>query len=356
MTPGGVLDMQRSVYEGLRFPPEFVTAFFDRFFEEETLERLNRPELSDALGPWLQMFMPTTNGRDFLAMVRKPLYGAPSYQVDRSIVRAVTGTYEATAGKTTHLQAADLPSVTGFVWLDEPVTLCDASGTRISTRALSWGCQTYAPDDIGNLERLWSVERQRDGWPGVRLTSWAHARDIDDTTDPSMARHLMSAGMPLSISHSIFLPFGSALHGREIARPDVYPDDVTRWAHTLWMFMGTEIVSTDEGHVERHFRRRAERSINVSAVRVVTLRRVRHGDHDVEHRDVDWRWTWVVQSHPRHLGSYEGVADPHHARVEGPGQPCLICGLPTSQVRSYVKGPDGAPLKPVPETVYRVAR
>jgi hypothetical protein len=82
MTPGDVLDVQRSVYEGLRFPPEFVTAFFDRFFEEETLEKLNTPELSDALGPWLQMFMPTTNGRDFLAMVRKPLYGAPSYQVD----------------------------------------------------------------------------------------------------------------------------------------------------------------------------------------------------------------------------------------------------------------------------------
>jgi hypothetical protein len=53
---------------------------------------------------------------------------------------------------------------------------------------------------------------------------------------------------------------------------------------------------------------------------------------------------------------YEGVADPHHAQVEGPNQPCLICGLPTTQVRSYVKGPDGLPLKAVPETLYRVAR
>src|ERR1700729_2876994 len=153
MTPGDVLDVQRSVYEGLRFPPEFAVNFFDRFFESETLERLASPEAEGALGPWLQMFMPPPNGRDFLAMVRKPLYGAPSYQVDSYIVGAVTSSYEVTAGKTTHLQAADLPSEAGFIWLNTPVTLCDASGTRISTRALSWGCQTYAPEDAA--PRLW---------------------------------------------------------------------------------------------------------------------------------------------------------------------------------------------------------
>lgn len=353
MTPGGVLDMQRSVYEGLRYPPGFVTAFFDRFFEPATLRLLDaRP---DALGPWLQMTMPTTSGRDFLAMIRKPLYGAAAFQVDASIVGAVTSSYEATAGRTAQLQAADLPTETGFAWLDAPVTLCDASGTRISTRALSWGRQTYDPPDDGPA-RLWQVERQGDGWPGVRLTSWAHAQDIDDTTDPSMARHLTSAGMPLSISHSIFLPFGSELSGREITRPEVYPDDVTRWAHTLWMFMGTEIVDVGEGHVERHFRRRAERALDVSAVRVVTLRRVRHGDREVDHRDIDWSCRWVVQAHARHLGSYAETAEAHHARVTGPNQPCLVCGLPTTHVRAYVKGPDGLPLKVVPETVYRVAR
>jgi hypothetical protein len=94
-------------------------------------------------------------------------------------------------------------------------------------------------------------------------------------------------------------------------------------------------------------------------VNVVLLRRVRHGDREIGHRDVDWSCRWIVQEHYRHLESYEGRADAHQARVSkgaGAALHCLTCGVPVTRIGPYVKGPAGMPLKAVPETVYRVSR
>jgi hypothetical protein len=365
MTPGEVLDAQRVAYESLRFPPKVLSDFFSRFFEPDILEHVRNDYGGAAGGPWLQMFMPATSGPEFLEMVRRPLHGAETYQVAAPIVRAVTQTYEATADKTEYVRAEDLPSEAGFAWLDEPAVLQDASGARLATRALSWGPQFYRfPEEwLAGRARpasLWKVTEQGGGWDGVRITSWTYAGDIDDFTDRELARKLLSAGLPLTITHSQFLPFGAALRSRMIGADDVEPDDLSRWLHTLWMFMGTEIVTADRPRVQRAFARRAQRTIGTSSVRVILLRRaVRSGDREHQTRDIDWSCCWVVQSHWRHLEGYEpGHAHHRAAPASEPGsvRHCAVCGGRITYVRSYVKGPEGLPLKAVPKVLYNVSR
>jgi hypothetical protein len=346
--PRDVLDAHTTLYERLKYPPKPVVDFYRQFFSDKALRSMG--EDSGLLAPWLQMFVPARDEHEFLDLVRRPLYEAPTYQVSADIVNAVTATYQATISRGAALSAADLPSATGFAWMDTPVVLTDAGGFSIATRAISWGPQ-YVTRDF--MDGKWPPEDG--GRDGVRLSSYSHVSDEDSATDPEAARRMRSMGMPLSLSHSAFVPFSLPLPVRGPGG-DVTSDDIFRWAHVLWMFMSTEIVATSRPQVERPARRRAQRVLSSSDVNVVTLRRVRHGGTELAHKDIDWSCRWIVQAHPRHVGSYAGAFEPHHARVTGPGQPCQVCGLPTTHVRAYVKGPDGLPLRAVPETVYRVAR
>jgi hypothetical protein len=81
----------------------------------------------------------------------------------------------------------------------------------------------------------------------------------------------------------------------------------------------------------------------------------RHYDGAGGHRDVDWSCRWIVQGHDRHLGDYRGAGHAvHHAKPPAPKQPCAACGIKTTHVRAYVKGPEGLPLKSA-DRVFRVA-
>lgn len=354
--PREVLDAHTTLYERLKYPPQPVVDFYRSFFSERAFRSMEGADNGDRdlLARWLQMFAPSHDEADFLAMVRRPLYGAPTYQVSADIVAAVMATYEATAHQTVNLRAGDVPSPAGFAWLDSPIVLTDAGGYSIATRALSWGPQHIPEDFLGGD---WPPPETGSSRDGVRLTSYSHVDDADSNTVPEMASRLRSMGMPLSISHSAFVPFDYPLGRRRIEADDVTADDITRWAHTLWMFMGTEIVASAQPQVERPARRRAARSIGGSAVNVVTLRRIRIDDREVAHRDIDWSCQWVVQAHSRHLEDYSAAHGPHHAvPMEGDKGHCAVCRTRITRVRAYVKGPSGAPLKAVPETVYRVAR
>lgn len=343
--PGEVLDRQQALYAALQSRPAGPAKFFDELYAG--LEDMARREPGT---PWVKaslasMFAPARSGAEFLDIVRKPLYAAPGYQVTADIVSAVTGMYAKTADESgTTVLEEEVPSPAGFMWLEEPVVLTDAGGLTLATRALSWGPQR-APWHGG----------LRDGF---RVTSWGEGPLNHQW--PAEA----SEGLPMVLQHSQFVPFGQNLI-RAVGRLDTgsltvfagkTPDDLLHWVHTLWMFMGTEVVASERAEVSRHFRRRSARVVGNDRVNVVLLRRVRRGDHEMGHRDIDWSCRWIVQAHERHLGSPAGGEQPHHARVTGPGQPCLACGRRTTHVRAYVKGPDGMPLKAVPETVYRVAR
>lgn len=340
-TPTDVLRAHRHLYEVMANPNPNVVRFYDDFFTRTT-ERAVGGSL-EVQAAWVSMLYPARSGSEFLAMLRRPLYASPSYRVSEKIVDVVSDIYERST-QDARLQEGDLPSPTGFIWLDKPLFLTDAGGARIGTRAFSWGPQpTYSGEfDLGD---------------GIRLTSWCSADDVDDFTDVVAAGLLVSYDMRLSISHSQFIPLGGRLHTRD-KTADVVPDDVTRWLHTLWVFMGTEIVQSEPVWVGRPERRRARASIDTDTVREVLLRRIRRdGEGEIAHRDVDWTCQWVVQSHFRHLGDYSAVAEHHHAvPIDKDREHCAVCGTRITRVKAYVKGPEGLPLKPVPETVYRVTR
>jgi hypothetical protein len=343
--PGEVLDRQQLLYSALRNPPAGPVKFFNELYAGLEYVARREPGTLWVRASLASMFAPARSGAEFLDIVRKPLYAAPGYQVTADIVSAVTSMYTKTADESgTVVLADEVPAPTGFMWLEEPVVLTDAGGMVLATQALSWGPQS-APWHGGLRD-------------GLRLTSWGEGPLNHHW--PKQA----SDGLPMVLQHSQFVPFGQNLvravgqltTGNLTVSAGKSPDDLLHWVHTLWMFMGTEIVSSERAEIPRQFRRRAARVAGNDQVNVVLLRRVRRGDREVGHRDIDWACRWVVQAHERHLGSPAEDEQAHHARVAGPGQSCLVCTRRTTHIRAYVKGPDGLPLKAVPETVYRVAR
>jgi hypothetical protein len=285
---------------------------------------------------WGLMTWPARTGRDFTELVAGPLYSAPTYQVDDDIVGAVTGMYEQTGRQATEIRAADMISPSGFAWLDTPVPLTDYGGAVITNRAVSWNRQRM---DLGA-----TVEA------GVRVTSWCEA---GQQTAFAPEGHYSPSG--LALAHSAFVPFGER-YGRS---GESAPDDVVRWLHCLWLFLQTTIVATTCKPASRAARRRAARVRQLSDVTVVHLRyTVTENDagQDGVPRLADWSCRWVVRGHHRHLGDYrEAGCRQHEAMPEGPHAPCQVCGLPTTPVGAYIKGPPGKPLR-VNRKLYKVDR
>lgn len=366
-TPARVaLDTHTALYQTMKHPPASLIRFYDHFMatgrEVVAQQRQRRyaglsPADADVLAAWEHYVWPAATGRDLIALMAGPLFSAPTYQVTAEIVHAVTGMYQATAENGSALRsagragrhlvhfrgpaqfaavqdgpalrAAEMPSRTGFAYLDEPVTLTDATGETVSARALSWGPQLFDPPDAASPQN------------GVRVTSWCWP-----ASQPGAA--LRGDDGEWSGTYSVFIPFGAA--------PDYRGDDITRWLHCLWLFMGTEIVTTARPDADRASRRRAAKAGRKhSDVTVILLRRSRR-DGEGAHRDVDWSCCWVVQAHARHLEDYRALGYEHHqARTDREGGPCLVCACRTTHVRAYVKGPEGKPLKSTGQ-VFRVSR
>jgi hypothetical protein len=273
---------------------------------------------------WDYYVWPARTGLELLRLLAEPLSSAPTYQVTGEIVRAVTGMYQATGDGEPVLRASEMPSPAGFAYLDESVTLAGFENTLIANRAFSWGPQTFSPDGIRPAK-------------GTRITSWAEGY-----------LHALRSDAGLGQSSSVFVPYGSPIKSN-------ITDDPTRWLHCLWLFMDTEITVTARERAGRGSRRRAERAgLRHSDINVVMLP-YRHYEGGGGHREVDWSCRWIVQGHDRHLDDYrEAGHEAHHAKPPAAKKPCAVCGIKTTHVRSYVKGPEGLPLKSA-EKVFRVA-
>lgn len=330
-----VIDAHTSLYEAMRHPPDALVKFFDDLMargDDLIDQQAGVPDR--VLGAWKYLTGPARTGRELIDLAAGPLYAAPTYQVAGEIVQAVTGMYRATAERGIRIAARDLPSPSGFAYLDEPVSLIDYGGNPVRNRALSWGPQLLAADP-DRPER------------GVRITSWC---DPADRTAFHAVGHGLSPG-GLGLAHSVFIPFGKGL----IDPTDTEGDDVVRWLHCLWLFMDTEVVISARQEADRPSRRRAERSGRKRTdVTVILLRRGR-SEHEASHRDIDWSCCWVVQGHARHLEDYRPAFEHHRARTEREGGPCLVCGARTTHIRAYIKGPEGKPLKTT-DVLYRVSR
>jgi hypothetical protein len=355
-SPAEVLDTHRTLYRGLRYPAASLVTSFQEYFEllMEYAGQVSETRLTEI---WYMMFAPAKTGAEFLENVARPLYGAPTYQVTGGMVGAVSALYEGTAAKITHIKESDLPSRSGFVWLDECAVLTDVGGAELKNRAFSWGVSTLSVPVRDAPSPLAPVRYET--WPGVRITSWCLSTDKDSVFDEERIGPISLAGLPLLLSHSVFVPFGTRMLGRDKTKDELEPDDVTCWVHCLWLFMGTEIVSTSRPPIERHFRKRGMREIKQDQVRVVMLRRTHAEDSEPSGRTVtvDWSCRWVVQGHDRHLDDYRAEFGHHESKpyMDGETRRCRVCGSRLTYIRPYIKGPDGLPLRAT-DTLYKVAR
>src|SRR5581483_9503008 len=137
----------------------------------------------------------------FLANLAAGLFTAATYQVTAPMCEVAEAMYEQTAKVNGHIEAADLPSETGFLWLDKPFIRRDAKGDAYGTRVVTWQPQPLRRDG-GEPE------------DGVRITLWGDRED-----DPGIAtaarRHPETVGElgPLLMVMTVVIPFGADFGG-----------------------------------------------------------------------------------------------------------------------------------------------
>ena len=275
----------------------------------------------------------------FLGGLARGLFTADTYQVTVPMCEIAEAMYEQTAKINGHIEAADLPSETGFLWLDKPFIRRDAKGDSYGTRVVTWQPQ---------------VLRRDGGEPedGVRITLWGDRQDDPDLV-AAATRHPETVGElgSLLMVMSVVIPFGADFGGisdEGIPMP-------LHYVHAVWMLAGTEVAAIARGEVNRATRKRVLKSIRHNQVTVITLRRGHHdSDREPGHADIDWSCRWIVRGFWRHQWGHGTIGHPH-AGQPGPDGLCLACGARITWVRPYVKGPDDRPLKAT-RTLYRLSR
>ena len=348
-----VLDRHAQLHDMLARPGRMLTGVVSWY--GEWADRGYRPDASPQAGEaqpgnWIIRYMlypykvggqrPRTDWEaKFLAILAKGLFTAATYQVTTPMCEIAEAMYEQTAKVNGHIEAADLPSETGFLWLDKSFIRRDAKGESYGTRAVTWQPQSLRRDG-GEPE------------DGVRITLWGDRED-DPAIAASARRNPETVGElgPLLMVMSVVIPFGADFGGTS---DDGVPMPL-HYVHAIWMLAGTEVAAAGRGDVNRATRKRALKSIRHDQVTVITLRRGHHnGEREPGHADIDWSCRWIVRGFWRHQWGHGTIGHPHAAQPVHGGL-CAACGAQITWVRPYVKGPDDRPLKAT-RTLYRLSR
>lgn len=315
-----ILDLQASLREEVTDPAHerIVSVLLRRMTEDAR----KSPWFPSHLPPEAFMIWPADDIAGFLPLVRGDLATADAYQVRADMIDAVTGMYRNERTDVTRFSAADLPSPSGFAWLDQAVPM---SGPRL--RALSWATDNLGSDDV----RV----------PGVRIIFWATA--LEYTTGPSseIARLVRAAGSAdrLLIRYMAAVSFDTPMHGS----PD--DEDPSRWAKVLWTLMDTPLAAQERPVLRpQSVARAATAARPAPAVRVYSLRRPVHraGQPQGEARAIDWSCCWTVSPHFRHRRADHSHRARRDARESGP---CSRCAQDCFFIPGHVKGPDDKPLR-----------
>lgn len=306
------------------------------------------------------------HARHLSALIAAGLGEAVTYEVTEDMVDVMRQVHDKTQESITHIDEAELPEPAGFAWLDKPWVVTDTNGNFVPVRALTWELD-YAWTDGTESVKLQAPERI----PCARVALWTYMDDdIAFGRWPNAedrAREVEGQLGGLTMMHIALLPFGARFGFKDESAAAKHPESILSLLHTLWMFLGMEIVGTPLAeNISRTTKRRAARSLKNSDVRVVILRKIkRTKDDSGEHSAAAWSCRWVVQGHWRHIDAYPG--ERHHAvreirALEKYGV-CGVCRAAERHVRvtwvgPYVKGPDGKQLKPAEprRVLYKLAR
>jgi hypothetical protein len=364
-----VLGQHAKLVESLTHPNQFWVSFLAWFVEARWAQNKDRPTgLFYPLRPGLGGAVRAEDAITVSHLLADSMRDAITYKVTAEMVDTMRAVYDDSVKHIQRLDVNEMPSESGFAWLDIPWGIADGQDEACDVRAIGW-------DYINVMTR--STERgpaEVQPWPCVRLSLWAHTQDdvASGRMEPAVSEDIERKLGCLTLMHTCVVPFNL-----ECGMPDDWTDTAESMlglVHMLWMFLGMEIVAQHRTIVPRAFRRRALRSIRHGEVHVVVLRRLAHPatGEDVTHREVDWACRWVVQGHWRH---WEAPDRPHHAipvrgdlgeryahspecsviMKERPHRHCLQCNGPLTWVRPYIKGPEGKSLK-VSRTLMLLAR
>lgn len=376
-----VLDAQTELHDRLAYPDERYEYFMQGFAEDargkgtalagtpDGAERTPTANLAEAMFFPYPVWESMDAAGAWMRQVGRDLNNATPYQVTADIVDLVSSLYRNSKG-IFHLKSEELPSPSGFVWLDKGLDFTDWRGHKVTERAISWGPATM---------RWRDAKTGRTGTdPAIRFCSWTHIDDVNDYIDKGFwydelnERHLdgpatiqqvkegLASYGKLTLSHTAVIMFGER-HSWDTG-PSGFGDSTLAWLHALFIFMGTEVVATPKAHIDRHTKRRALRSIKQNEVSIITLRRtVRPPGEDVEYdpAQIDWSCQWLVQGHWRHLENYQGLGiQTHHAQPGGhmgDRTLCEHCAAKITWIPPYIKGPDGLPFRAT-KKLYRISR
>jgi hypothetical protein len=271
----------------------------------------------------------TETAKHAIGVILRGLTNGDVYEVTSDMVGAVHRMAHFNRGIIPTLEEEDLPSQSGFVFLDdlwpEPID------GRIRFRALSWSRDTVMTSDHQRVPHV------------VVCLYGPHNKQI----------------------HVDLLPLGRDL-GMEWSKRKYDSRNMRQIGHlirALWKYLNSEWSSTKRVLVlDRPPQPHKRLSLHHGEVRVVVLRRAT-SDPDAEHghRDVDWQCRWTVKEHWRHLGRYTGSR--HHVTPDWDADDyvCATCLARGQRIRitvvgTYIKGPDGKPLLQDVPTIFKLAR
>lgn len=220
------------------------------------------------------------------------------------------------------LAPEDVPSRSGFIWFDEPISV-----NEVCTRARE--CEEHEQH------------------PYFTPAFW-HGY-VFCTTTTGLLVYVIESIPPNHIA-GLFLVSGHWSYGEKMSlaadaandelrgRPEeiAWIDRAFRVFVSLLAFMQQEIVTTRRESGNRAARKRAAVLEHKGEIKVITLRRVRSAHTDDEQREVEWSCQWLVRGHWR-LQPYKD-------------------GKRWRWIAPYVKGPDDKPLKTPTATIFEVRR
>jgi hypothetical protein len=268
-------------------------------------------------------FHPAASMREldpWLASLGSDLAGADTYQITAEMISLAEALRAGTPDLDV-LREEDLPSDSGFMWLDRPVPRPsfedDEEHPPLLMHAVSWhrtAGKLPIRLTVDGAPTMFTTEL-----PAVRIREWGYNASPDIVPRPL---HLMGQS--------------TALLAGEIRTPL----SELQVIHMLWILMGMKITSSAPQQASRAARKRAA-ALGRTDVRVVTLRRAQRGGDkpSATPKTIDWTCTWLVRGHHR--------AAPHGGTFRD--------GRERTWIDPYIKGPDGLPLKSA-DILYRLSR
>lgn len=268
------------------------------------------------------------------------LHRASTYWVSADMVRLAEAAGESMAPQP--LKPTDLPTPSGFVWLEKPIRLTDVRGKTVSVQGVLWADGTdgdlgkfypgAAPTGIALcLYSGWEDEEDegmvelRDDWEKERNqgVQWRRPPMLFFSNDPWMFDRTPEDELTRDWVGN------PDEHMRENALVVIW--QMRTFMAALWTLMQQTLADTTTVQPTRAVRRRIKRAgildDDALQVRVVTLRKraQRHQDADTN-SNVEWSHQWVVNGHWRNQW-YPSLG--YHRQI---------------WIDSFIKGPEDKPL------------